>query len=106
MDLTFTPEELAFRDQVRAFADEKLPADVARKVLEHKRLEKDDVLRWHRALYEKGWIAPNWPEKHGGAAWNAIQNHIFDEESAARGVSVRDVEAAKCLRGCCDKHCH
>jgi len=86
MDLKFTPEELAFRDEVRSFVDKKLPGDVARKVLEHKRLEKDDVYRWHRALYEKGWIAPNWPEAYGGAAWNAIQNHIFDEESAARGA--------------------
>lgn len=86
MDLTFTPEELAFRDEVRAFVDEKLPGDVARKVLEHKRLEKDDVFRWHRALYEQGWVAPNWPEAYGGVAWNAIQRHIFDEESAARGA--------------------
>ena len=86
MDLAFTPEEQAFRDEVRAFVSAKLPGDVARKVLEHKRLEKDDVYRWHRALYEKGWIAPNWPEQYGGVAWNAIQRHIFDEESAALGA--------------------
>ena len=86
MNLTFTAEEIAFRDQVRAFVDEKLPGDVARKVLEHKRIEKDDVYRWHRALYEKGWIAPKWPKAHGGAGWNPIQNHIFDVESAARGA--------------------
>ena len=86
MNLTFNAEEIAFRDQVRAFVDEKLPGDVARKVLEHKRIEKDDVYRWHRALYEKGWIAPKWPKAHGGAGWNPIQNHIFDVESAARGA--------------------
>ena len=43
MDLKFTSEELAFRDEVRSFVDEKLPGDVGRKVLEHKRLEKDVV---------------------------------------------------------------
>ena len=86
MDLTFTPDERAFRDEVRAFVDDKLPGDVKRKVLEHKRIEKDDMYRWHRALYEKGWIAPNWPEQYGGVTWNAIQLHIFDEESAALGA--------------------
>jgi len=86
MDLTFTAEERAFRNEVRAFVDEKLPGDVKRKVLEHKRIEKDDVYRWHRALYEQGWVAPNWPKQYGGCAWNAIQSHIFDEESAALGA--------------------
>ena len=57
MDLTFTPEETAFREEVRSFVADKLPGDVARKILEHRRIEKDDVHRWHRALYEKGWIA-------------------------------------------------
>ncbi|NIO42066.1 MAG: pimeloyl-CoA dehydrogenase large subunit, partial [Burkholderiales bacterium] len=86
MDLTFTADERAFRDEVRAFVAEKLPGDVSRKVLEHKRIEKDDIYRWHRALFERGWIAPNWPEQYGGVAWSAIQKHIFDEESAALGA--------------------
>jgi len=86
MDLSFTPEEVAFREEVRAFVAEKLPGDVARKILEHRRMEKDDVYRWHRALYEKGWVAPGWPEAYGGVAWNSVQRHIFDEETAAAGA--------------------
>jgi alkylation response protein AidB-like acyl-CoA dehydrogenase len=86
MDLTFTPEEVAFREEVRAFTAEKLPGDVARKILEHRRIEKDDVFRWHRSLYEKGWVAPGWPEAYGGVAWNSVQRHIFDEETAAAGA--------------------
>ena len=86
MDLTFTPQEVAFREEVRAFTADKLPGDVARKILEHRRIEKDDVYRWHRALYEKGWIAPGWPEEYGGVAWNSVQRHIFDEETAAAGA--------------------
>ncbi|MGH8632268.1 MAG: pimeloyl-CoA dehydrogenase large subunit, partial [Burkholderiales bacterium] len=60
MDLNFTPEENAFRSEVKAFLDQKLPGDVKRKVLEHRRLNKDDILRWHKALFAKGWIAPHW----------------------------------------------
>ena len=86
MDLNFTPEENAFREEVRAFIAQKLPGDVKRKVLEHRRLQKNDVCRWHKALYERGWIAPNWPVEHGGAGWNAVQRHIFDEEAAAEGA--------------------
>ena len=86
MDLSFTPQEDAFREEVRSFVAEKLPADIKRKVLEHKHIEKDDMARWHSALYEKGWVAPNWPEEYGGVAWNPVQSHIFDEETAAAGA--------------------
>ncbi len=86
MDLNFTAEELAFRDEVRAFVADKLPGEVRRKVLEHRRLRRDDIEQWHRALFEKGWVAPGWPVELGGTGWNAIQQHIFDVESAAAGA--------------------
>jgi alkylation response protein AidB-like acyl-CoA dehydrogenase len=86
MDLDFTPEENAFRSEVKAFVERNLPGDVRRKVLEHRRLTRDDILRWHKALFAKGWIAPHWPLEHGGTGWNAIQRHIFEEECALAGA--------------------
>ena len=86
MDLAFNPEETAFRQEVRNFLEEKLPGDVKRKVLEHRRIHKDDVHRWHKALFEKGWIVPGWPVEHGGTGWNAVQRHIFEEECALAGA--------------------
>ncbi len=86
MDLNFTPEESAFRNEVRTFLERKLPGDVKRKVLEHRRLNKDDIVRWHRILFERGWIAPHWPVEYGGTGWNAVQRHIFDEECALAGA--------------------
>lgn len=86
MDLEFTAAERAFRDEVRAFLHAELPPDIGRKVLDHKRLHKDDYVRWQRALYRKGWIAPGWPVEYGGAAWSGVQKHIYDEESAAVGA--------------------
>jgi len=86
MDLAYSPEELAFRDEVRAFMKVRLPADIARKVLEHRRLEKSDYVRWQDILAEQGWLAGHWPVEYGGRGWTPVQNHIFDEETAAAGA--------------------
>jgi alkylation response protein AidB-like acyl-CoA dehydrogenase len=86
MDLNYTTEEQTFREEVRAFLSERLPHEISRKVLEHKRLGKEDQVRWQKILYEQGWIAPGWPQQYGGCEWNAVQSHIFDEECAEAGA--------------------
>ncbi|MBI2959277.1 MAG: acyl-CoA dehydrogenase family protein [Betaproteobacteria bacterium] len=85
MDLDYTADELSFRDEVRAFARRNLPEDIARRVLEHKRLHKEDFVRWQDILAQRGWLTGHWPREYGGLAWTPIQNHIFDEETAAAG---------------------
>ena len=86
MDLNFTPEESAFRQQVRSFMQEKLPADIRQKVLGGMIVERGDYVRWQRILHEQGWGAPSWPQQFGGPGWNATQQYIFEEESAAAGA--------------------
>ena len=86
MNLNYTAEELAFRDEVRAFLDEKLPADIAAKVKGFRRLSKQDHQRWQKILSEKGWYATHWPEVYGGVNWGPVQKHIWDEESARYGA--------------------
>ncbi|MET0184807.1 MAG: acyl-CoA dehydrogenase family protein [Achromobacter sp.] len=86
MNLNWTPEERAFRDAVRAFVAEKLPADIRDKVVRHQRLDKDDYVRWHLALFEQGWGAPNWPAEHGGTGWNAMERLIFEVETYKAGA--------------------
>ncbi len=86
MDLNFTPEEQAFRAEVRAFVDAELPAALRDKVLGGKHLSKDDFVGWHKTLYRKGWVAPNWPVEYGGTGWNAVQRQIFEEELADAGA--------------------
>ena len=85
VDLNYTPEEEAFRAEVRAFVRSQLPPDISRKVIENKRLSKEDHVRWQKILYEQGWIAPSWPVEYGGTGWNAVQKHIFEDECAAAG---------------------
>ena len=69
MDLNYTREEQAFREEARSFVRDNLPKDIADKVLHHKRLVKDDWVRWQKILYNKGWVAPNSPKEYGGCAW-------------------------------------
>lgn len=75
-----------FRAEVRDFLRTKLPADLRRKVLDHQRLDKQDFLRWHRILHERGWVTPSWPVEHGGADWSILQRNVFDEECALAGA--------------------
>ena len=86
MDLTYTGDDLAFRDQVRAFLEAALPADLRHKVANHLRLHKDDYVRWHRILARQGWAAPGWPREYGGPGWTPVQRHIFEEECARAGT--------------------
>ena len=88
MNLDFSPAELAFRDEVRAFLRAKLPADIADKVLHLKRLGREDFVRWVRILHEQGWSGPSWPKQFGGTGWSAIEQHIFDEESHTAGAPM------------------
>jgi len=86
MDLNYTAEELAFRDEVRAWLDANIPADLREKVLEYRELTKDDLVRWHRILAKKGWVAPSWPKAWGGTDWSPVQRYIFEEEYAYAGA--------------------
>ena len=86
MELNYTPEENAFREEVRAFLEEKLPKELSYKVKQRRELTKADMEGWHATLNEKGWLAPNWPKEYGGAEWDAVQKHIFEEECARAGA--------------------
>jgi len=80
MDLRFTPEELAFRDEVRAFFREALPPNIRRKMELGQRSTKEDIVTWQRILNAKGWAVPHWPIEWGGTGWSPVQQYIFKEE--------------------------
>ena len=86
MDLNYSTEDLAFRDEVRRWLGENLPADLRDKVVQHRALAKDDLLRWHRLLAAKGWVAPAWPLEWGGTGWSVVQRYIFEEECGYAGT--------------------
>jgi alkylation response protein AidB-like acyl-CoA dehydrogenase len=86
MDLTFTAEEEAFRNEVRAFVHEHLSAETRVKIENGTPLARADYDAWQRALYERGWGAPSWPREFGGPGWTQVQQYLFEQECAAGGA--------------------
>ena len=82
MDLGFSAEEEAFREEVRAFLADRLPQELAHKVRSGLRLSKADHETWHAILNEKGWLASHWPREYGGTGWSPVQSFIFENECA------------------------
>jgi len=86
MDLNYSPAEVAFREEVREWLRASLPDDLRDKVAAYAHLTKEDLLRWHRILAKKGWIAPSWPQEWGGTGWDPVQRYIFEEEAGYAGA--------------------
>ncbi|AMM14373.1 pimeloyl-CoA dehydrogenase large subunit [Burkholderia sp. PAMC 28687] len=86
MDLNYSPADNAFRADIRAWLDANLPQALRTKVLDHKRLSRDDYASWHKLLGTRGWSVVAWPKEFGGPGWNATQRHIWDEECARIGA--------------------
>jgi pimeloyl-CoA dehydrogenase large subunit len=80
MELRFTEEEIAFRDEVRAFFRAALPESTRRKMIDGRHLDKDDIVNWQRILNAKGWAVPDWPVEWGGTGWSSVKRYIFLEE--------------------------
>jgi hypothetical protein len=86
MDLNFTPDEQAFREKIRAWVKDNLPREISDKVRNSIRLSRDDMQRWAKILGKNGWLGWGWPKEFGGPGWNAIQKHLFEEETALAGA--------------------
>lgn len=81
MNFVFSPEDEAFRAEVRQFFADHLPADIARQVYtNYHAVPRAAIGRWQGILDRKGWGAPHWPVEHGGTGWSAIRKHIFMDE--------------------------
>jgi alkylation response protein AidB-like acyl-CoA dehydrogenase len=90
MDMHFSPEDLAFRDEVRTWIksayDPQLKAQMAQS--KNGYLDKAGQVAWQKKLYERGWIAPDWPVEHGGPGWTQAQRYVFNMETSAAGCPV------------------
>ena len=87
MDFNDSPEEAAFRQQVRGFVAESfdprlVPAGWQQYPDPRDETEAELLREWRGALGERGWIAPHWPREFGGAGLSAMEQFIFNEEMA------------------------
>ena len=78
MDLNYTPEDVAFRKQVRAWLEQNLPAAPLRSLDERK--------VWHRKLYEAGYLGMGWPKEYGGQGARPMEQAIVADEMARSGA--------------------
>ncbi|MDO8288475.1 MAG: acyl-CoA dehydrogenase family protein [Parvibaculum sp.] len=88
MDLSLSAKDAAFRDEVRRFLDEKLTADLREygALMTSVYADYDTTMKWHKALYERGWVAPAWPKEYGGCDWSVMQHYIFASELSSAGA--------------------
>lgn len=87
MDLNLTPQEQAFRDEVRSWLAENVPRDWDRHRLEDTMEERFAFLRsWQKKLYECGWAGVAWPKKYGGRGATLMEQVIFMEEMSRAGA--------------------
>jgi pimeloyl-CoA dehydrogenase large subunit len=86
MDLSFTPEEIAFRDEVRSFIQSALPPAMRERIGEGRSLKKEDYVAWQRTLNAKGWAVPHWPVEWGGTGWDPVRLYILLEEIQLAGA--------------------
>ncbi|MEO9161942.1 MAG: acyl-CoA dehydrogenase family protein [Casimicrobiaceae bacterium] len=80
MDLDFSAEERAFRNELRGWLRDHLPAALRDKVVRYAHLTRDDLLDWHRILAGRRWVAPAWPREWGETGWSVVQRYIVEEE--------------------------
>jgi acyl-CoA dehydrogenase len=88
VDLTFSPEDQAFAQEVRAFIAANLPAEIKRAQALTPSVFSDPpiVTAWQKAVHAKGWVAPGWPKQYGGTGWTPAQRWIFETECARAGA--------------------
>ncbi|QJB69496.1 acyl-CoA dehydrogenase family protein [Parasphingorhabdus halotolerans] len=81
MNLEFTVEENAFRDEVREFIANNHPKNIDMNALRDE-VTPEDMVAWHKILGKKGWSVPAWPTEYGGTGWTPTQRYIWGEENA------------------------
>ena len=88
MDLLWSPTDIAFRDEVRHFLDEKLTPELRQfgRLMTSVYSDHEASLEWQRILHDRGWAAPAWPVEYGGCDWSLTQHYVFSRESTLAGA--------------------
>lgn len=86
MQLALTPEEAAFRDELRTFYRTEIPEDIRARSARGGELLKDDIVTTHKILHKHGLAVPNWPVEWGGKDWTATQHQIWLDEMQLASV--------------------
>ena len=80
MDLSFTPEERAFREEMRAFFRTEIPAEIRDAVQQGEHVSREFQITAQRIMNAHGLAVPNWPAEWGGRDWTPVQLYIWQDE--------------------------
>lgn len=86
MQLALTPEEAAFRDELRTFYRTKIPAEIRERTRTGTEANRDDIVTTHKILNDHGLAVPNWPVEWGGKDWTPTQQQIWLDEMQLASV--------------------
>jgi alkylation response protein AidB-like acyl-CoA dehydrogenase len=86
MKLALTPEEAAFREELRDFYTTKVPAEIRDRVRQGESLTRDQMVANHKLLHEHELAVPNWPVEWGGKDWTPTQFQIWTDEMQLNSV--------------------
>jgi alkylation response protein AidB-like acyl-CoA dehydrogenase len=78
-----TPEDRAWRTEVRGFLQTALPPLLSEKVRAGEHVTRDELRGWQDTLRRRGWLVPHWTPEWGGCRWTPMQRHIFEDECAS-----------------------
>ncbi len=80
MDLSFTPDETAFRDRMRDFFHTQIPAGIRDQVKKGEHVPRGDQVTAQRIMNAHGLAVPHWPTEWGGQGWSPVQLYIYQDE--------------------------
>jgi alkylation response protein AidB-like acyl-CoA dehydrogenase len=89
MNFDLDAAERAFRDEVRSFFANRLPAAWRARVRAGIRLEPPEYIAYQKSLAARGWGAPTWPQEFGGTGWTPTQQYIFESEASRADAPVQ-----------------
>ena len=80
MQLKLSAEDVAFREELRAYFTTKIPQELRDTVAQRRELSKDQIVQAQQILNAGGYAVPHWPAEWGGRGWTDLQRHIWHEE--------------------------
>ncbi|MBF6355220.1 acyl-CoA dehydrogenase family protein [Nocardia higoensis] len=86
MKISLSPDEVAFRDELRQFYRTQIPAEIRDRVEHGRELSREDIVTTHKILNDNGLAVPNWPVEWGGKDWTPMQRHIWLDEMQLASV--------------------
>jgi hypothetical protein len=87
VDIKFSAEDVAFRNEVREFFAAEYDGGASTRIGDNPAADyKSDIVGWQKKLHAKGWIAPGWPTEYGGTGWTSTQKFIYETERGLAGI--------------------